>query len=316
MDGDGVPDKVEAGDDKLYTPPVDSDSDGQPDYLDTDSDNDSIEDGIEEFGDANGDGIPDPDADGDGTPNRLDDDSDGDGILDIVEGTGDSDGDGIMNFLDPVDDSPVKLPYVPIIPPPDVSKAPVSDQDSDSDGLTDAEEALLGTNPNSKDSDGDTIPDGVEVGDPLNPTDTDGDGTIDALDLDSDDDGISDLLEAGDTDLDTPPQDTDGDKTPNYQDLDSDNDLLSDKDEVTIWLTDPNNADTDGGTVPDGVEVLTNITDPLDGSDDIAVTPPWWQNANLQGGVQCQNTPIGGPACGLVLLLSVLSLVAIRRRGT
>ncbi|HUF60986.1 MAG TPA: LamG-like jellyroll fold domain-containing protein [Verrucomicrobiales bacterium] len=44
--------------------------------------------------------------------------------------------------------------------------------DSDGDGLTDAEEAALGTDPNNPDSDGDGTPDGVEVAaatDPLNP---------------------------------------------------------------------------------------------------------------------------------------------------
>ena len=34
--------------------------------------------------------------------------------------------------------------------------------DSDRDGLTDAEEALLGTDPGNSDTDGDTLPDGYE----------------------------------------------------------------------------------------------------------------------------------------------------------
>ncbi len=56
---------------------------------------------------------------------------------------------------------------------PEETEAP----DSDEDGLTDAEEADLGTDPDNADSDGDTISDGVEVDlelDPLN-VDTDGD---------------------------------------------------------------------------------------------------------------------------------------------
>ena len=50
--------------------------------------------------------------------------------------------------------------------------------DTDDDGLTDAEEALLGTNGNAEDSDGDGLADGAEIGigtDPLL-ADTDGDG--------------------------------------------------------------------------------------------------------------------------------------------
>jgi hypothetical protein len=60
------------------------------------------------------------------------------------------------------------------VPPPSTSVAP----DSDGDGLTDAQEAVLGTNPNSPDSDNDGLTDYQEVciygTNPLNP-DTDGD---------------------------------------------------------------------------------------------------------------------------------------------
>ena len=56
------------------------------------------------------------------------------------------------------------------------------DIDSDGDGLTDREEAMLGTDPFNPDTDGDGLTDGEEVKiyhtDPLNP-DTDGDGLSD-----------------------------------------------------------------------------------------------------------------------------------------
>ncbi len=77
--------------------------------------------------------------------------------------------------------------------------------DSDGDGLSDAEELELGTNPGSPDSDGDGLDDGDEVGihhtDPLDP-DSDGDGLFDGaevgqfftnpLQADTDGDGFND----------------------------------------------------------------------------------------------------------------------------
>ena len=53
--------------------------------------------------------------------------------------------------------------------------------DPDGDGLTNADEAALGTDPDAFDSDGDGLPDGAEVGDPGQPADEDGNGVIDAL---------------------------------------------------------------------------------------------------------------------------------------
>lgn len=75
-------------------------------------------------------------------------------------------------------------------PVPAVQPAPATPQpsliDSDNDGLTDAEEKVLGTNPNNPDTDGDGLFDGEEVKvyhtDPLNP-DTDGDGFKDGAEV-------------------------------------------------------------------------------------------------------------------------------------
>ena len=58
--------------------------------------------------------------------------------------------------------------------------------DSDGDGLTDAEEALLGTDPNNPDTDGDSLSDGDEVNvHSTNPllADSDGDGFDDGLEV-------------------------------------------------------------------------------------------------------------------------------------
>ena len=113
------------------------------------------------------------------------------------------------------------------------------------------------------DTDGDTISDFDEDSGPG--TDTDGDGTADFLDSDSDDDGITDAVEAGDADVTTPPVDTDRDSIPDFRDLDSDNDSLSDAEEVELG-TDPTDWDTDDDGESDGVEVAGG-SDPTDGDD-------------------------------------------------
>ncbi|MCB9727733.1 MAG: hypothetical protein H6744_11135 [Deltaproteobacteria bacterium] len=68
--------------------------------------------------------------------------------------------------------------------------------DDDGDGLSNAEEVELGTDPGDPDSDHDGKPDGVEVGPrPAPPLDGDGDGLMDALEglhADNDSDGVPD----------------------------------------------------------------------------------------------------------------------------
>ncbi len=64
--------------------------------------------------------------------------------------------------------------------------------DLDGDGLSDHEEVLLGTLTDNPDSDNDGHSDLVEVGFVDSPFDSDSDGLIDALELDSDNDGIPD----------------------------------------------------------------------------------------------------------------------------
>ncbi|MCK5796856.1 MAG: hypothetical protein KAI47_06730, partial [Deltaproteobacteria bacterium] len=78
-DGDGINDDVEG----CGPPPLDSDNDGIPDYIDQDSDNDGIPDSVEGVGDSDGDKIP----------NNLDGDSDNDGVRD---GDEDLNGDGLF----------------------------------------------------------------------------------------------------------------------------------------------------------------------------------------------------------------------------
>jgi len=90
------------------------------------------------------------------------------------------------------------------------SWTPSAPADTDGDGIADASEI---------DADGDGISDLIESGG----TDTDNDGTIDDF-IDADTDGIDDTVAVVPGLL----LDTDGDGSPDFQDLDSDNDGLTD----------------------------------------------------------------------------------------
>lgn len=222
---------------------VDTDGDGEPDYLDRDSDDDGIFD-RDEAGDA--DPITPPvNSDGDGEPDFRSTDADGNGILDGDELDADTDGDGFPDRADRDDDNDTANDVMElrgILDPP---------IDTDGDGI-----------PNLKDpdSDNDLILDGDEIG-----ADTDGDGLLDWEDLDSDEDGISDSEEAGDSDLRSPPLNSDedtGDTTPDFRDPDSDNDGLSDRLERANG-TSTRIGDTDEDGVSDLIEVAAG-TDALD----------------------------------------------------
>ena len=68
------------------------------------------------------------------------------------------------------------------------------DPDADQDGLPDAVETAIGSDPFDRDTDNDTISDRDEVGLAATPFDWDGDGTKDFRDLDSDKDGKTDIF--------------------------------------------------------------------------------------------------------------------------
>src|SRR5208283_3871441 len=140
--------------------------------------------------------------------------------------------------------------------------------DPDHDGLTNAEEKELGTDPHNPDTDGDGISDGDEVLKyHTNP-----------LKKDTDGDGLSDYDEIFKYHTDPNKVDTDGDGLSDYDEIlkyhtdplkvDTDGDGLSDYDEIFKYHTDPLKFDTDGGGVGDGDEIK-NKTNPLDSSDDI-----------------------------------------------
>lgn len=173
--------------------------------------------------------------------------------------------------------------------------------DTDGDGLTDDEEATLGTDPQDPDSDDDGLSDGAEV----NTYHTD------PLDADTDNGGVGDGVEVGrGTDPLAPADDQpvvvnndpDGDglttaeeqqhgTNPNNPDTDGDG--LGDGAEVNVHHTDPTNPDTDGGSVDDGTEV-DNGTDPLDPSDDVVSNDDIKNNCarfNGKKSLICHNPP-------------------------
>lgn len=171
-----------------FVAPIDSDQDNIPDYLDTDSDQDTVND-VEESGlpaaiDANGDGIADSInasySDPDGiinTPSEILRNEGGNTDEVGYRESTDDDADGIADAQDSNSNDSC------------IPNLKASRCDSDGDGIDYAGEMSLGTNPNNADSDGDGISDAIEQGD------TDGDGVINALDLDSDNDGFPDALE-------------------------------------------------------------------------------------------------------------------------
>ena len=264
-DGDGI-------DDNVILP--DSDSDGYPNYLDIDSNNDGIDDGTEGGAsgtdsdgdgidnsfdvdntggtDANSDGVDDGqmplDSDGDGTADSIDssNDEDADGVPDILESRNDSDGDGIADFRDTDSDNDGIS---------DGIESGALGNDSDGDGISDIYDVdQTGGNdanadgiddaavPSDRDNDGladylDDDSDGDDISDLIEgANDSDHDGLANYLDSDSDNDGISDLAEGSATDVDS-----DGDGIANFLDLDSDNDGLPDAQEAGAGIEDINN---------------------------------------------------------------------------
>jgi hypothetical protein len=253
------PEAQDTASDGLYS--RDSDGDGTPDYLDTDSDNDGILDAVE-GGDSDVWTLP-WDSDTDTIPDYLDTDSDGNCIPDSEDGEGEMDADGIRDYADLDDDGDTIGDVYEI-----GSGCVVVD--SDGDGTPDYRD---------EDSDGDGIGDIWEAGTSAwesEPTDVDLDGVPNYLDSDSDGDGMGDAEEGRVSLPSDEPADTDGDGLYDFLDIDSDGDGLSDSDERNQYGTDPYTADSDGDGFSDGAEVAAG-TDPNDtGSviDGLYVTVP------------------------------------------
>ena len=310
-DGDGLADVFDADNGGTLPVITNTDGNGPADFRDADSDDDGINDNLETAGDFDGDGtsnfqdfdsdndnIPDSiegnvDTDGDGHPDYLDLDSDNDGIPDSVELDTDSDGDGIYN---------------------------ARDLDSDNDGIADIREAGGSDTDNNgildtlTDTDNDGLADLVDAdnsGTALANPDSDNDGFFDFLDIDADDDGIVDNVEAqGESATYIPPtgSDTDNDGLDDAYDTDQSGTLLIPVNTDLSDLPDYLDLDTDNDGVPDRIEghdadhdgiadntASGNDTD-NDGLDDsfdtVALLPGNWSNNIIGSNSPLQDTDI------------------------
>lgn len=206
---------------------IDKDKDGIPDFVESNM--------PAAFGDHDGDGIINAyDVD---YPGFVD--NNGDFINDWFQADGDVDGDGIPNYLDT--DFPGRI---------DINGDGVDDRfDSDLDGII---------NMLDLDSDNDGIPDVVEAGG----VDVNGDGKLDNF-VDVDGDGLSDQIDASlggayNSGVGLGLKDTDGDGVPNQFDLDSDADGIPDV--VEVGGTDANNdGKIDGFTDANNDGISDNI---------------------------------------------------------
>ncbi|WP_299050440.1 hypothetical protein, partial [uncultured Polaribacter sp.] len=265
----GVDDAYEDGT-TIGLTPTNTDGIDNPDYQDPDSDNDGIND-VDENGDA--DPFALVDTDGDGLVDAFDDNNDlsisgstvndnhnppnasnlGDEDSDFatggdvdyrdIFGAVDTDNDGIPDTTDLDDDNDGILDTVE-------SDGNDPDGDEDNDGTpnfqdtSDDGDGGPGGSTDYTDSNGDGIPDVY---------DRDGDGIPNHLDIDSDNDGIPDVIESGGTDADRDgradgavgtttgtfgvpssaglgqsPRNLDSDTIPDYLDIDADNDGIPD----------------------------------------------------------------------------------------
>ena len=254
--------------------PIDGDNDGICDALQSDRDLDGWADGPEESCGSDPDdnnSVP-VDSDGDMICDSQDDDRDGDGVgnnnddfPDDRSATTDTDGDG-----DP--DSIIGVSQTGL----------VEDYDDDNDNWNDGDELECGTDPLDEND---------------FPTDSDQDGTCDALEDDTDGDGVIDIEDAFPDDS-SEWLDTDGDEIGNNADEDDDGDQWSDEDEVKCG-SDP----LDENSIPENIEedgtcVITK-TESND-TDDSSSSTMWWI---------CVCLPL------LLLLLLIPLMYIARERG-
>jgi outer membrane protein OmpA-like peptidoglycan-associated protein len=258
-DDDGVGDGDEAN------PTLDMDGDVLVDARDSDSDNDGLFDGTEVGATCEaaatdvtkGQCVPDAD---EGTQQTSP-------VMFDTDGGGFGDGGEDSNFNGRVEQEETD--------PTDASDDfSTTNEDSDGDGLSYYAEQALGTSPFDRDSDDDGVLDGQEANPSAN-TDLDGDGLLNAMDPDSDGDGLLDTdhdgLKDPVDDCPTDPEDfddfEDGDGCP---ELDNDKDGIADRDDKC-----PNDpADMDKFQDEDGCPDPDNDQDGIPDRDDKCPNDP------------------------------------------
>ena len=278
----------------------DTDNDGKINMLDLDSDNDGVPDVVEAYGvDTNGDGKIDSftDADGDGLSDQVDVNLASAYNSGLGLGIPDIDGDGYPNYLD-LDSDNDGIPDALEVGAPDANNdgKPDGFVDGNADGLHDLfinGTALLITGADvNADGKADSYPN----------KNLDYDAKPNPYDMDSDGDGIVDVIEAGlpdanlngivdgaigtngwSTTVSAMPgplviRSTDADGKKDYLDIDSDNDGIPDNIEgqTTASYIMPTLTDTDGdglanvydGTVGFGGTGIVPVDTDIDGTPD------------------------------------------------
>jgi uncharacterized repeat protein (TIGR01451 family) len=232
-DNDGIPDAREvfgtdSNNDGRIDGFTDSDGDGYGDTIDGDVGNDNIAENssaslLRTSTDGNNDGRLDTwpynNMDGDSKSNPYDLDSDGDGITDVKEAqfpdtNWDGRVDGALN-LSGWNNVISGMGSLSLINTDGVGRPNLYDIDSDDDGIPDNVEGMTTAGyllPGITDTDSDGIIDTYDNfngfgGDGIHPADKDADTTPDYLDSDTDGDGLVDIIEGNDLNLNDLPDD-------------------------------------------------------------------------------------------------------------
>ena len=315
-DYDGIDDNFDPDNGNALITPVNTDATDNPDYTDTDADNDGDLDALEGW-----------DTNNNGTANTLPSgsDSDDDGLDDNYD-----DIVGPNNTTNPTNNTQESTDFPNLDntnssqrdwrEAPDNDEdgvADVDDIDDDNDGILDVDEGEGSNNP-AGDEDGDGILNYLDLvdngnggdGSTTSYTDTDGNGIPDVfdtdadgianhLDLDADDDGIADIIEAGGVD-------TDGD---GRGDASSDNDgdgflIVFDSDEGGTALANP---DTDGDGFNNFLDLDSDsdgITDNVEGRLTINATLPSGNDIDNDGWDDAYDGDVTGGSDGAPIELS------------
>ncbi|MEJ6546659.1 MAG: gliding motility-associated C-terminal domain-containing protein, partial [Flavobacteriaceae bacterium] len=226
------------------------------------------------------------DTDSDGTPNCIDTDDDNDGYLDENDAFPldakewlDTDADGIGNNADTDDDNDGQLDTDEIACGSDPLLATSMSLDTDGDSVPDCVDT---------DDDNDGVIDTADAFplDPAEWADTDADGIGNNADLDDDNDGQSDYNElvCGSDPLDqySKSSDIDSDSIPDCVDEDKDGDgVLNDQDAFPEDSSE--SVDTDGDGLGDNFEVDDDNDGYLDTNDAFPLDPNEWADADNDG---------------------------------